>query len=104
MKLTWQLLLGAVAPAGSVQLPELPNAPVVGPEVNATCPVGATAGLAAVSVTVIVHVACVPVVKGEGMHASIDEVGSAARAAPGATSAVTAASASRGGSSRRTVG
>jgi hypothetical protein len=87
VNVTWQLLLGGAAPAAvRAQLPELPNTPVVGPDVNVTSPVGATIAPAAVSCTVTVQVAWVPVVRGDGRHESPDDVWSAANAVAGAVS------------------
>ena len=62
--------------AASVQLPELPNAPLVGEDPNPTVPVGVVAPVEAVSVTVTVHVDGLPVVTGEGVQEALVDVGS----------------------------
>ncbi len=58
--MTWQAAAPVVPVPASVQLPELPNAPVVGKEVKLTIPVGVLAPLELVSVTVAVHVLVLP--------------------------------------------
>ena len=78
MNVSWQVAVPVVLVAASVQLLELPNEPDVGEDVKLTVPVGVLAPLAAVSVTVAVHVAAVPVVTVVGEHATVVDVGSTA--------------------------
>ena len=62
--------------AASVQLPELPNEPVVGEAVKLTAAVGVLAPLDAVSVTVAVQVVALPVATDEGEQPTLVDVGS----------------------------
>ena len=76
MNVTAQEAVPTVPVAASVQLPELPNAPVVGEDVKLTVPVGVLAPLELVSVTVAVHVVALPVATDVGEHATLVDVGS----------------------------
>jgi hypothetical protein len=78
VNVTSHAALSPVAVAGSVHEPELPNAPVVGAELNWTTPVGAPWGAASVSVTVAVHVVAAPVPAGDGEQVTAAEVASSA--------------------------
>jgi hypothetical protein len=58
----------------SVQLPKLPNTPVVGEDVKLTVPVGVLAPLEAVSVTIAVHVTSPLVTTGEAEQPTLVDV------------------------------
>jgi hypothetical protein len=75
VNVTWQEAVPVVPVGASVQLPEVPNVPVVGDEVKLTVPVGVLTPLDAVSLTVAVHDVAVPVATGEGEHATTVEDG-----------------------------
>jgi hypothetical protein len=82
VNVTWHDAVSGVPVAASVQLPELPNDPVVGADVNATVPVGVLAPLLAVSPTVAVHVVGLPVMTDAGAQATVVDVGSSPVPAP----------------------
>ncbi len=74
MNVSWQDAIPVVPVAASVQLPELPNDPVVGADVKLTVPVGVLT-LDAVSLTVAAHDVALPVPTDVGEHATTVEVG-----------------------------
>jgi len=76
VNVSWQDAVAVLPVAASVQLAELPNDPEFGAAAKLAVPVGVLAPVAAVSVTVAVHVVPVPTVSADGEQPTLVDVGS----------------------------